>query len=123
MKNFELKTTKSTPSVKIDVKKNYIKIKGKSYPENSYDFYTPIIKIIKELLSKNNSPLTVTLHLVYINTSSAKSLMNIFDIFEESKNDINITWLYDSDNEMAKESGIEFKEDLTIPFDIKPVVK
>jgi len=122
MKSFELEATKSTPAVKIDVKNNLIQIKGKSYPENSYDFYTPIIKAIKELLNKNKSLLTVTLHLIYINTSSAKSLMNIFDLFEESKNEVTVTWLYDNDNELAMESGFEFKEDLTIPFNIKPVM-
>ncbi len=123
MKNLNIEATKSTPSIKIDSKNKEIFIKGKSYPENSYDFYSPVIISIKELIAKSRSPITATLHLTYINTSSAKSLMNIFDLFEESKSEITVTWLYDIDNELAMESGTEFKEDLSIPFNITPITE
>jgi hypothetical protein len=57
--------------------------------------------------------------LVYVNTSSVKALMMIFDKLEDAylnNKSIRINWHYDKDNDVAFELGEEFQEDLDIPF-------
>ena len=68
-----------------------------------------------------NDTFTVNLDLIYLNTSSLKIIMTIFDIFDEAKSnkkDIVVNWFYDKDNDLALECGEEFKEGLSFPFNI-----
>jgi SiaC family regulatory phosphoprotein len=112
---------KSTPRILLDSDKKEFLIEGQSYPENSMSFYEPVIAWIKEYLSKENEEFLLKIRLLYINTSSTKAMFYIFDILEEAfKNgkNVKINWIYDSENEMAKETGEELLEDLTLPYTI-----
>lgn len=109
---------KSTPRILLDSINNQYIIEGQSYPENSSSFYEPVLAWIKEHLSNAPDRFVLKLKLLYINTSSTKAMFYLFDILEEAfKNgqDIQIDWLYDEENEMAKETGEELLEDLQVP--------
>lgn len=111
---------RSTPRIVLDDKEKRFLIEGHSYPENSNIFYRPVIQWVRENLSKLEE-FRLQIKLLYINTSSTKVLMNLFDLMEEAYEkgrNVAIDWYYDEENEMAKETGEEFKEDLTFPFSI-----
>lgn len=121
MENIVINETKSTPEVNFDFKNNVLSLKGQSYPEDPLKFYSPLIETVKKYLSSVNTRVTLNLKLVYLNTSSLKCIMILFDIFEEAfieKKDIVINWYYDKENDMTLESGEDFKEDMTVPFNI-----
>jgi hypothetical protein len=118
MDNFIIENTKSTPYIKFDYEKKILIIKGESYPENSYSFYEPIYKLIDEYFI-NYDELTIDFQLSYINTSSIKCLIMLFDKLNENYTNgksIIINWYYDEDNGFDYDMGQDFKMDVDIPF-------
>lgn len=121
MNLLKIEATKSTPFVHFDSNEKELIISGKSYPENPTEFFTPIIDWIKEYVDKHNGEIIFNLKLTYLNTSSTKVFMSLFDFLEtqnQNGKSIKIDWHFEKGNEMAKESGEEFKEDLNLNFNI-----
>lgn len=126
MNRLYIEPTRSTPLIDFDPQKNQLIIKGQSYPENSFKFYEVIYSWIDEYLEQINLEIVVEiqLNLPYINTSSTKCIMIILDKFQAAYDDgkkITINWYYDKENEIELECAEEFKEDVTIPFNILPI--
>lgn len=96
-------------------------MRGDSYPENSYEFFTPIIQWLEAYLGSEQRPLRLELRLVYMNTSSVKAMMDIFDMLEEAHlggQPVSVDWYYDPLNERVFDLADEFREDCTFPFNI-----
>jgi hypothetical protein len=94
---------------------------GESYPENTYDIFSDIINWVELYLDHADSPLRLELHLNYLNTSSIRAMIDIFDMLQnafESGRELAVDWLYDSRNPRSAELGEEFKEDYTFDFTI-----
>jgi hypothetical protein len=121
MNDLYIKTTQSTPSIKAEVATGQVVLRGDSYPENTFEFFAPLNKWILAYLDNSQAPLHLELHLLYLNTSSVKVMMDIFDALEEAHEagrTVSVMWYYDADNERIAELAAEFKEDCTFPFDI-----
>jgi hypothetical protein len=116
MDTLKIDGTKSSPKIELNFETNLHTIKGESYPENTIEFYTPILNWLKEYIENLNYQAVFNFEIIYFNSSSSKVLMDIFDMFEEAceeeKKDIIINWIYDEDNDAALEYGEEFAEDL-----------
>lgn len=113
----------SSPSVSASWQEGILRMVGESYPENTYELFDQIISWIESYLDQANRPLRVELRLNYLNTSSIRAMIDIFDLLQsasESDSDVSVQWLYDSRNPRAAELGEEFKEDYTFPFLIQP---
>ncbi len=114
MKNFSIQQTKYTPQIDLDAEKGEINIYGKSYPENTFEFYEPVLSWINEYFQKYaQAETTVSLEIIYFNSSSSKLFFDLFDLLEEKNEDhtIIINWIYDIDNESALEDGEDFQDD------------
>ena len=114
MENLYIPATKYTPEINLDADKGLIEIKGKSYPENTFEFYAPVIKWIEEYLKCCvKDKITVNMEIIYFNSSSSKLFFDLFDLLDEVKDryDITINWIYDEENESAEEAGEDFIED------------
>jgi len=114
MENLVIEETKYTPKVILDAQKGLIEMRGKSYPENTFEFYAPIMKWIEEYFKSHAQPKTiVNLEIIYFNSSSSKLFFDLFDLFDEAKedHDIVINWIYDPENDSALEAGEDFIED------------
>ena len=117
--NLFIEATNSTPL--IDFKEGILLIKGQSYSENPMLFYQPIINWLKNYFNVYEGETIVSLDLIYYNTSSAKFIVSIFDIFENANNNnqnIILNWYYDEENINILESGQDFKEEVTFEFNI-----
>jgi hypothetical protein len=116
MENIKLEATKYTPEISMDIS-GVISLKGKSYPENTFEFYEPIIKWIKDYFSSDSTPrnMTVNMEITYFNSSSSKLFFDFFDLLDENKEnfEIVVNWIYDKDNESAMEAGEDFIDDFT----------
>ncbi len=113
MQNLELEATKYTPAINLDTN-GVISLVGKSYPENTFEFYAPMMEWIKEYFSKNAQEVTtINMEIIYFNSSSSKLFFDLFDLFDENKDDntIVVNWIYDEENESAQEAGEDFIED------------
>ena len=121
MNDLTLNATQSSPSVTTDTSAGLLEMRGDSYPENSFDFFAPVLGWVETYLSESDRPLRVELHLLYLNTSSVKVMMDLFDRLEEAHGggrEVSVHWYYDADNGRIAELAEEFKEDCTFPFEI-----
>jgi hypothetical protein len=122
MTDLNIPATQSTPGVTAVWASGNLSLRGDSYPENSFKFFVPIIDWIKSYLTDSMAPLHLELRLLYLNTSSVKGMMDIFDMLEEAHGEgreVSVTWYYDAQNERVAELADEFKEDCSFPFEIQ----
>ena len=121
MNNIAITEAQSTPSVNGDWDSGRLAMAGDSYPENSFEFFGPIIEWLERLLEETQTPLQLELRLVYMNTSSVKAMMDIFDLLEDAHTQgrqVSVNWYYDPRNERVMSLADEFKEDCSFPFQI-----
>ncbi|WP_339489847.1 biofilm regulation phosphoprotein SiaC [Pseudomonas sp. EL_65y_Pfl2_R95] len=121
MSELNIASTQSTPAIQGDWQAGVLAMQGDSYPENSFELYDQVIQWVERFLEKEPRPLALQLKLLYLNTSSIKAMMDIFDLLEDAHNqgrEVSVTWLYDSRNERVAELAEEFREDCTFAFTI-----
>ena len=119
MKNLHIDATKYTPQIDLDAQTGEMYLSGKSYPENTFDFYQPVIEWVKNYFDQEGKQekrkkCKLEMDIVYFNSSSSKLFFDLFDIIEEAQEQghtITVHWLYDAENENALEAGEDFKED------------
>jgi len=124
MENLNIEETKYTPNIVLDTN-GTISLVGKSYPENTFEFYNPMINWVKEYFNTTPAEVTtVNMEIIYFNSSSSKLFFDFFDLLEENneENTIKINWIFDEENESAEEAGEDFIEDFE-DLDIKLVTK
>lgn len=122
MEDLIVTETKSTPAVHFNATSGDLAIRGESYPENSYEFYKPILNWLVRFAGHHQGPIVLKCNLSYLNTGSTKSMMEVFDLLEDSfqqGRDVQVFWYCDSENDRAIETAEEFMEDVTFPFQIK----
>ena len=121
MTDFSVAGTQSSPHIHSDWAAGKLYMKGDSYPENSYKLFKQVFEWIEEFLAEQNRPLSLQLDLLYLNTSSIKAMMDIFDMLEAAHGEgksVSVDWFYDQRNERVAEQAEEFKEDCSFPFQI-----
>jgi len=124
LENLSCPPTLSSPRVEADEKAGTLLLSGESYPENSFEFFRPILAWVADFLERDERALTVELRLTYLNTSSIKCMMDLMDAMEEAHlggRTVSLLWYYDQENDRALDLAEEFKEDLSLPFSIIPV--
>lgn len=115
METIALNPTPKTPSVQFN-KNGHLELKGRSIPENSLEFYKPLIDWLDEY-SKSSAPETnVHVHLEYFNTSSSKCLLDFFKRLENIVNKVTIHWYYEQDDEDMLEAGEDYEAIINVPF-------
>lgn len=123
MSNLTIPGSQSTPTITGDWEAGQLSMQGDSYPENSFDLFNQVINWVERFLADTDKPLTLELHLLYLNTSSIRAVMDLFDMLEEAHlagRQVGVNWHYDHRNERVAELAEEFKEDCTFPFAIVP---
>ena len=124
METLHIEGTKSSPEILFDHATGVLSMSGESYPENSFEYYNPVISWLSRFLKAQTGPVTFNIHLSYLNTGSTKCMMDILDLLEEFflvGGRITVNWYCDEENDRALETAEEFKEEITLPFTIIPV--
>ncbi len=109
--------TRSTPSIQINP--GIIEIKGRSIPEDSFEFYNPVVHAIQDYFRKSNTKTEMHFHLEYINSGSKKFITTILihcNEFYQNGTSISVLWHYDADDEAIEELGNDLRSMLQIPF-------
>ena len=125
MEPIYIEGTPKTPLVKFDEDKGVIEIKGRSIPENSIEFYKPLVDWL-DLYAK--TPLTktqVNVQLEYFNTSSSKCILDVFKKLEgihKSNHEVVINWYYEEDDEDMLEAGEDYESIIRVPFKMIEIV-
>lgn len=119
--NLNLAGTQSTPAIQANWDSGLLQMSGESYPENTYELFTAVIAWVDQFLAETSLPLRLELHLNYLNTSSIRAMIDVFDRLQmafEAGRELSVVWLYDSRNPRSAELGEEFREDYTFSFAI-----
>lgn len=121
MNDFSIPGSQSTPAISGNWTDGVLSMQGDSYPENSFELFGPVIEWTQHFLADSASPLRLELKLLYLNTSSVKAIMDLFDLLEEAHlggRVVAVNWYYDRRNERVAQLAAEFKEDFTFDFAI-----
>ena len=119
MNDLSIPGSQSSPAIQSEWANGALFMQGDSYPENSYELFGQVIEWIERYLTETDRPLRLELRLLYLNTSSIKAVMDIFDMLEAAHQEgkaVAVNWHYDRRNERVVELAEEFKEDCTFPF-------
>lgn len=119
MKNINKGGTAKTPEVFFDAQKGSLKIKGRSIPENSIEFYKPVMDWLDQYAKEPHTSTTLNIQLEYFNTSSSKCILDIFKKLERIHNhgtEVSISWHYEPDDEDMQEAGEDYQSLIDIPF-------
>jgi len=119
MEKINIESTPKTPSISFDFEKGFLEIKGRSIPENSIEFYKPIVESLEKYGSSPNAVTTVNIQLEYFNTSSSKCILDVFKKLEsihKNGNQLVINWYYEQDDEDMLEAGEDYQAIINVPF-------
>lgn len=122
MKRLEIPASNNTPHIILDVETNTFLIEGKSFPEDSKEFYRPVIEWMDEFKASNPEKIKVSFNLFYLSSSSIISvkqfLMKIVDL-NASGVPATIEWSYDEDDDDIKKTGEDYQKLTKLNFEYK----
>ena len=117
-----IEETQDTPRVFFDKASGVFEISGRSLPENAIKFYAPVLKWLEDYVASPNAKTCFDFKLDYFNSASTKKIYEIVSLMEtlvETKQEVVIRWYYSKDDELIKSKGLEMKEMVEVPFDVR----
>lgn len=116
MDNLVIAATERSPEVDFDFAAGVLSLKGESYPEDASAVFGPIFAALERYFGDPaGRTVRFDFELIYFNSSSAKALMNMFQLLERAAGQgaaIVVNWFFAADDETMKEFGEDFSEDL-----------
>lgn len=119
MEKITIEGTPKTPTINFDMEKGALEIKGRSIPENSIEFYKPLVEWLEKYGAKPKTATSVNIQLEYFNTSSSKCILDVFKKLEaihKNGSEIIINWYYEQDDEDMLEAGEDYQAIINVPF-------
>ncbi len=119
MEKISIEGTPKTPTITFDTAKGFLEIKGRSIPENSIEFYKPLVDWLEKYSGKPQSVTSVNIQLEYFNTSSSKCILDVFKKLEainKGGSAVTINWYYEEDDEDMLEAGEDYQAIINVPF-------
>jgi len=108
------------PKVILDKEANIFEISGKSFPENAIEFYSPIIKWIKEYVENPNQETIFKIDLDYFSSSSSKKIFEILlelELLTETKKNITVKWFFEESNDVVFKRSKDIQEVVNVPIE------
>ncbi len=116
---FSVLGREDTPEINFDAKTGELSISGKSLPDDAVEYYHHAINWVKKYAESPCPVTTFTLHITYMNSASAKRIIDILEILDKLKSNgfqVKVVWMYSSDDEDGLEEGNEMERMCDIPF-------
>lgn len=122
MNNIFIDKAIKTPLISFDFDKGEFKIEGVSVPENTVEFYNPVVYALKEYVENPKDKTVFDVKLEYFNTSTSVILLNIFRILGNlTENRLTINWYYEEEDLEMLEAGEDYSNIVHATFNIIPV--
>ena len=119
MEALAIEGTAKTPSVRFNAQEGLVEIKGRSIPENSIEFYKPLVEWLEKYSAAPTDLTQVNVQLEYFNTSSSKCILDVFKKLEKinsGSSNVIINWHYEEDDEDMLEAGEDYEAIINVPF-------
>lgn len=118
MEIINLEGAEDTPKIILDKTNGIYEISGRSLPEDSAEFYQPVLDWIEAYSNDPDASTNFVFKLEYFNTASSKLILDVLSALEDIPN-MSISWYFHEDDEDMEEAGEEFSELVEIPFEFK----
>ncbi len=110
--------TDDTPEVRLDKKNGIFEISGRSLPEDSVDFFGPVMDWLKVYRHEPNPSTNFVIKLDYMNTASSKLIQDILLALQNIPG-ARVMWYFQEDDEDMENTGQEYSEFVKIPFEFR----
>ncbi len=118
MEDLKQEGSEKTPVVEFNASGELL-LKGRSIPENSIEFYKPLIEWIESYSESPNSSTVLNVQLEYFNTSSSKCILDVFKKLESvTGSEVSVKWYYEEDDEDMLEAGEDYEAIIDLPFEM-----
>jgi hypothetical protein len=121
MQPLTITQTEATPYVCLDNLQGTIHIKGNSYDEDAFTFYTPVLQWLDQYKQYPKKETILTIELKYFNTSSAKCLYEVLDRLADIRSSqaiVTVNWYYNKRDLEMKQEIQAFSQLVELPFNI-----
>ncbi len=112
-----------TPTVDFNFETGICTISGKSFIEDTTLFYLRLLEWLDQYFEEIDKPIQFNVKLIYYNTSSSRSILDIFDIlkiYEDNGGEVTVNWFCrEIDFELIKEEVDDYMDE----SDLKIIVK
>jgi hypothetical protein len=119
MESISIEGTAKTPTVEFNAEQGVVEIKGRSIPENSIEFYKPLVDWLDSYAASPKENTEVNIQLEYFNTSSSKCILDVFkklEVIHKDGHQVTINWYFEEDDEDMLEAGEDYQSIIKIPF-------
>lgn len=122
MEKLDIVGQEFTPTIKYDESTQTLLISGVSVPEDTKGFYESTMKWLDAFFADGSfsGKFRLGINLQYFNTSSSKIIYDLIARLEKNLSptrDLKVVWYYASDDEDMLESGQNFSEIVSVPFE------
>ncbi|MBL4716198.1 MAG: nuclear pore complex subunit [Bacteroidetes bacterium] len=122
MDKLNLEGTEDTPTIVLDSENNHFEISGRSLPEDSAEFYQPVLDWLNIYAANPNPQTHFTFKMDYFNTASSKLLLDVLSKLEDLNgdgHDVKVLWFYQEDDPDMEDAGEEYQDLIEVPFELK----
>ncbi len=126
MNNLTINADKDTLNISCNSATGMIEMAGISYPQDAADFFNPVFDWLESYINEVGGQVILNLYIDYLNTSSTKCLFDFIDRLEDyykQGNPVQVNWYHEPHDEDIKETGLEFQEDMELPFTVLAYTK
>ncbi len=124
MEKFILPEGETYPGIIFDPESKTFRIWGRSSPEDTFEFYEPVVKWLEDYFAKDPKDITFEFALTYYNTSTSKIVMHILQMLDalySRTGSVKVIWYYLPGDEDMLMNGEDYSELVKLPFEIKPM--
>jgi hypothetical protein len=120
------KPTEDEPGMILDAEQNIIEFSGRSLPEDPGTLYEPVLDWVKEYSENPNPATVVDFKLDYFNSSTARFIVEILEIFEDIRHaghQVSVNWWFFEDDSVMQERGEEIESIIDLDFNYKMLTR
>lgn len=120
MKHLKIEGTKQSPFVDFNAEKGKLELRGRSIPENSFEFYNPLLEWLMEYAKNPKEETVLKVYLEYFNTSSSKYILEVLKKLKDvikAEGAVRVDWCYDADDEEMMETGEDYEDVTGLKFE------
>lgn len=125
MEHLKIEGTKQSPYVDFNAESGKLELSGRSIPENSFEFYNPILEWLMEYAKNPKKKTVLKVYLEYFNTSSSKYILEVLkklkDVLKADGAQVLVEWCYDEDDEEMMETGEDYEDVTELEFEYKEI--
>jgi len=121
--DLKIEATEKTPKVEYNSVKAELVMEGICIPEQTHDFFKPILNFINSLESVPPKDFTLNVNLHFFNTGSARYILEVMKNARKLKDkgvDVKYKWFYNEEDEDIEEAGRSYSFILNEPFEMIP---